>query len=340
MRHPLKPTQKRMREIGLRPFVYNNIVVAAEAFDRGIEVTTVGRGTRLNLRHGNRRHFWTMGTNSLNSAFAIQCANHKDVTSRLLRTNGVNAPENAVFAADESKRAWAWAEPIAPVVVKPKDGIQGIGVYVDLDNWESFSTAFEAVAEMKGDVLVERFVPGKDHRVLVVDGEVVAVTHRIAANVVGDGSSSVAELIEEKNTHRRFIHKKLTVDEAVAQYVAKQGLSLASVPAKDQFVQLRGTCNVHTGGDATDATDTIAEEHLRMAVDAARAIPDLRIAGFDFQISDAGEASVLEVNSNSMISLHHFPWTGEPRDAASAVLNAMFPETARPTPTVTRHLTS
>lgn len=331
MKHSLKATREKMRQIGLRPNIYNNMVVAAEAFDRGIKVSTSGtRGTRINMEHEGRRHFWRLGTNSLNHRLAIRCADMKEITSRLLRSANVAAPENTIFGADDKKRAWAWAEPVTPVVVKPADGLQGTDVYVDISDWETFSAAFDRVAQSKSEVLVERFHPGQDHRILVIDNQVIAATRRIAANVTGDGTSTISKLIEAKNQTRRRIHKRLVVDDIVINYLDKRDLTLDSIPADGEHVQLRGTANLHTGGDAMDATDLLTAEQIRLAEEASRAIPGLRVAGFDMLISDSGEGAVLEINSNPMISMHHFPWKGDVRDAASALLNAMFPETARP----------
>lgn len=320
-----------MQQIGLRSNIYNNMVIAAEAFDRGIDVSTSGnRGTRINMEHEGRRHFWRLGTNSLNHRLAIRCADMKEIASRLLRSASVAAPENTIFCADDKKRAWAWAESVVPVVVKPADGMQGVDVYVDISDWETFSAAFDRVAQSNSEVLVERFHPGQDHRVLVVNNQVVAATRRIAANVTGDGTSTIGELIEVKNQTRRRIHKKLVVDDIVIDYLSQRAQTIDTVPARGEFVQLRGTANLHTGGDAMDATDLLTAEQIRLAEDASRAIPGLRVAGFDMLIADTGEGAILEVNSNPMISMHHFPAIGEPRDAASAVLNAMFPATTRP----------
>nr|WP_254259538.1 ATP-grasp domain-containing protein [Leucobacter chinensis] len=281
------------------------------------------------MRHGDIEHFWRLGSNSLNTELAIKCSDLKEITSRLLRASGINAPENAVFESHDAKRAWAWAEPVVPVVVKPKNGLQGTGVFVDIDTWEDFSQAFETVASMKNEVLVERFHPGNDHRVLVINNKVVAATRRFPANVCGDGILNISELVEAKNKTRRFIHKKLTIDGSVHRHLQKEGRTLSTIPKAGEIVFLRGTANLHTGGDAMDATDSLTEEQITLAENASRAIPGLLIAGFDILLPDSpkGKASVLEVNQNPMISMHHYPWIGEPRDAASAVLNAMFPET-------------
>lgn len=324
--------REKMKDIGLRTSSWNNLVIATEALERGVHISTTGRGMKVRMRHGKTRHFWRSGRNSLNSPLARRCADYKVVTNNLLRSAGVHAPDNAIFSAGEAPRAWAWAKPIAPVVVKPNNGMQGDGVFVDIHSWDSFSQAFDSVASRKGLVLVERFHPGQDHRVLVVDGEVVAATRRLAAHVVGDGESTIAQLVEAKNAIRPAIHKKIKLDDTAIRYIGRIGLTVSSIPAKDDTIQLRGTANLHTGGDAMDATDLLTSEQIEYVRRAARTIPGLRIAGFDLLIPQepgGDKPVILEINENPMISMHHFPAIGLPRDAAKAVVDAMFPETSR-----------
>lgn len=341
---PYPETRRRMKELGLQVPMWNNQVVVAEALARGIEVSATPPGKRVRLAHAGRSHFWLMGRSSLNTRLAGRAAVQKEVFSRLLRSQGFEAPENAVFSAGESSRAWAWAEPIAPVVVKPSDGLQGTGVHVDLSSWEEFREAFDRVAALASDVLVEHFAPGRDHRALVVDGRVVSVTRRIPANVVGDGVADIAELVRRKNQDRGVVHKKLRLDDAVERHLARQDLGLDSVPEAGRQVFIRGTANLHTGGDVVDATDDLPAEVISFVERASTAVPGLRLAGYDVLLPEASDPAgdfgdsaagaepprptILEANHNPMISGHHFPWAGSPRDAAGAVLDAMFPETA------------
>lgn len=174
---------------------------------------------------------------------------------------------------------------------------------------------------------MEQFLGGVEHRVLLVDNKIVAVTRRIPANVVGDGCSTIEELVEEKNRDRGIIHKPLAINHETSRVIEKQSMVLSSVPDFGQRVYLRSTSNLHTGGDAVDATDELGVEERELAERATRAVPGLRLAGLDLLVStQAGtSSSVLEINSNPMISMHHFPMEGSPRDAAARVLDAMFP---------------
>lgn len=243
-----------------------------------------------------------------------------------------------MFGPDDTRRAWAWAKPLRPVVVKPHNQNQGQGVHVGLTDRRAFSRAFDEVARAYGSVLVEQFATGTEHRVLVVDGRVVAATLRVPANVEGDGRSTVEQLVEQKNAERKTergrVHKPLQLDGLAVAQLRRQKLHPGSVPGDGQRVYLRATSNIHTGGDAHDATDDLAPDEVALVERAAAAIPGLGLGGFDVLLPrQPGETdiSILEVNPSPMVSMHHFPWVGQPRDAAGAILDTMFPAT-RPSP--------
>ncbi len=320
-----------MRSIGIAPTSWTNTVVVAEALERGVTVEKHPTRRGLLLSHGAKSYRWSGGANTLNTRLAILTANQKDVASRLLRNAGHNAPENAVFRPGETARAWAWADELLPVVLKPRDGRQGNDVHVGVREEEEFFRIFDALAERHGDVLVEKFCSGTEHRCLLVEHKLIAVTERRPASVEGDGRSSVAELVSKKNKDRGRIHKPLSLGPDEQQTLARAGLHVDSVPKEGQRVYLRVTSNLHTGGDAIDATDAVTPEEKAQIEAMSRSIPGLRVAGFDVLLPRSkgdGPLTVLEVNKAPMISMHHFPWEGEARNAAGAVLDAMFPAVA------------
>ncbi|NED97156.1 hypothetical protein G1H11_17800 [Phytoactinopolyspora alkaliphila] len=270
----------------------------------------------------------------MNTRLAVRCSRQKEITSRLLRARGVPAPENTYFHGDDLDRAWAWAEPVLPVVVKPHNGSQGDAVYVNITERAAFDRAFVAVAQRFGGVLIEVFCRGVEHRVTTVDGEIVAVTKRVPAHVVGDGHATVETLVDRKNelrkSSRNRIHKMLTLDDTSVAHLAESGLSPTSVPEAGQQVFLRGTSNISSGGDAMDATDELQPDEAEVVRLATRALPGVRLAGFDVLLPrDDGHDGVciLETNLAPMISMHHFPWHGKPREPAARILDAMFPLT-------------
>lgn len=326
-----KLAHKHMLKIGLNPNRWNNKVIVAEALARDIEVIKGNHSRRVVLRLDAQEHFWQQGYTSLNTLLARRCVHLKDVSNRLLRSRDVSSPENALFKSDEPERAWAWADDIAPVVVKPLNGRQGTDIYTNIDSSESLKQVFKELAPRYPDLLVEQFRRGSDYRVLVVGGRFIAATNRIAAHIVGDGESSVTELVESKNENRPKLHKKIKLDEISRFYLSEQNISFEHVPDAGKIVTLRGAANRSAGGDVIDASDALTPKEKRMAEAAVRAIPGLNSAGLDILLPrKAGDdpACVIELNSSPNIAPHHFPSEGSPRDAASAVLDAMFPQTA------------
>lgn len=315
---------------GLRRQI-NMALMVRRALDRGVTVTPEKRRKVL-LSYCGRSAWFTGSRSSINARLAVRCADNKDITSSLLRAHGFNAPENHVFGATDLRRAWAWAEPIAPVVVKPASGQEGRLVHVVLSGFSEFASAFTAVGAEDGRVLVEEAVSGADRRVTVVDGRVVAATRRYPAHVVGDGSTTVAGLVEQKNVQRRLsanpVHKSLHLGEVELRSLRAQGKTTHTIPADAEIVHLRRAANVATGGDAVDATDDLAPEEVDYVERAVRSIPDLRFCGIDLLTDlEAGlDPWILEVNSNPSVSPHHYPWGGQPGDVISALLEAMLPD--------------
>lgn len=242
------------------------------------------------------------------------------------------ATENAVFARGESLRAWNWAQNFESVVIKPVDGHQGQDVFIGLSTREEFSDAYEAVAAREsGRVLVEEFCHGVEHRCLLVNGKLFAATRRRAASVLGDGVSSIGALVDDKNKSRGPIHRRVEVDEEAHSLLADEGLRLDSVVAEGERVYLRRASNIHRGGDAIDATDDLTAEEIAAVEKIASTLRGAKLIGADVLLPRDGQGSVprvIELNTEPMISMHHFPWEGTPRDAAGAVLDVMFPATS------------
>lgn len=218
-----------------------------------------------------------------------------------------------------------------PVVVKPANGIMGRNVFVGVHKKRDFLAAFETVsAADKGKILVEKFYEGVEHRCLVVDRRLIAVTRRRPASVLGDGVHSVAELVELKNVDRGPIHLDVRLDDSAEELLSRSGMTPDSIPGAGQRIFLRSTSNLHQGGDALDATDELSAEEAGIAESVARAIPGARCIGVDILFPrepGQGTARVIEVNTNPMVSMHHFPYEGQPRNVAGAIIDAMFPST-------------
>jgi D-alanine-D-alanine ligase-like ATP-grasp enzyme len=321
--------RKTLSELGF-PRHWGNIAVVHEALRRGVEVSKADRRPRIAFRHGGEEHRWQSGWTTLNSPLARKIGRFKDLQSRIFLNHGVNAPEGAIFLPGQAERAWHWAAPLETLVVKPHNGTHGNDVHVGVENWDEFLAAFERVSDARGQVLVEKFHAGVEHRCLMVDNRLVAATRRRPASVVGDGTSTIEELVRLKNKNRGKIHKPLRMRDQERHHLAAQNLSFDSVPPDGDRVYLLGTSNVHTGGDALDATKEITKAERTMIKKAAKAIPGLRVVGMDVLLPRSpgdSEPTVIEVNEAPMISMHHFPWEGRRRNVARHIMDAMFPET-------------
>jgi len=270
-----------------------------------------------------------------------QISREKGLSLSVLGACGLPVPRSAI--AHKAEDAVRFARQIGyPVVVKPVAGGKGAGVSVHLTTDEAVTTAFEATkgrSDWKGAV-VQAFVEGDDHRLLVVGGKFVAAAKRMPPRVTGDGTSTIRALIHAEN--RAGLRKPtygpwpetIKIDKETERLVEEQGLSLEAVPEAGRSVYLKRTANMSTGGIAVDVTDTIHPDHIRMAEDAARAI-GLDIAGVDFMTADitqpqsAVPGRILEVNATPGLRPH---WVGNPeRDVVGPFIDRLIPpgETGR-----------
>ncbi|MGK5677825.1 cyanophycin synthetase [Actinoplanes sp. URMC 104] len=309
--------------------------IIAAARRRGIPVERFDDLSLLRLGWGNRRRLAWAAMTDRTSGVGIDIAGDKQVTRRLLTEAGVPMPAGgaARTAAEALDRL---ARLGGPVVVKPRCGRQGEHVALDLCTPEEVERAFHAAG---GDVIVERQLGGRDYRVLVVAGEVVAAAERIAAHVVGDGRSTVAELADRVNAdpRRGLGHSRvLTRVTCVPAVLARQGCTVDSVPPPGRTVWLAGTGNLSTGATSHDVTDLIHPEVARLCLRVTALLGldiagiDLRLPGIDEPVPPPGSddevtAGVLEVNAVPGLRMHLAPVRGRSRDVGDAIVRAMFP---------------
>ncbi len=266
---------------------------------------------------------------------AVEIASDKEETNRILGDLGLPVPEQRlVYGTKDAVRA---AERMGyPVVVKPFNANHGRGVSLDLQDAEHIDIAFHKAQEHSRGVLVEKFATGFDHRILVVDGEVIAVSKRVPGHVVGDGTSTIEELVEKVNEDpRRGIGHEKVLTRIELDYQATRLLELMhytseTVPTEGEVVYLRSTGNLSTGGTSVDLTDVIHPDNAGMARRSAKAI-GLDVAGVDFiteditkSYKDAG-GIICEVNAAPGFRMHTNPSEGTPRDVAGPVLDMLFP---------------
>jgi cyanophycin synthetase len=312
--------------------------IVAAAKRRGIPALRLNEGSLIQFGHGARqRRVWTAETDRT-GAIAEAIAQDKDLTRDLLRGVGVPVPEGRPVLGPED--AWAAAEEIGPpVVVKPRYGNHGRGVTTNLSTREQVAQAFAAARAHDDEIIVERFVPGSDFRLLVVGEQLVAAALREPPQVVGDGRSTVAELVAVLNRDPRRSDGHATalslikLDAIALTVLAEQGLAPDSVPAEGQRVLIRRNANLSSGGTATDVTDQVHPRTAASAVAAARVV-GLDIAGVDVvapaidePLQESGGA-VVEVNAGPGLRMHLEPSAGTPRPVGEAIVRMLFPRGA------------
>lgn len=268
---------------------------------------------------------------------AVEIASDKEETNKLLSSLGLPVPvQRLVYSEEEAVK---WANRIGyPVVVKPLDANHGRGVSINLTEDDHVKTAFGQARERgkSRGVLVESYVTGFDHRMLVVNGRLIAAAKRVPGHVVGNGESTIRELVEKVNDDpRRGIgHEKvltqIQIDHQAERLIVQKGYTSESVLEKGEVLYLRSTANLSTGGTAIDVTDVLHPDNREMAERAVKAI-GLDVGGLDFLTDDITQSyntmggAIVEVNAAPGFRMHVAPSEGEPRDVAGPVMEMLFP---------------
>lgn len=309
------------------------------ARDRDIPWLRLNNASLLQLGHGRFQRrvqaTITSGTNHI----AVELASDKEETNKILADLGLPVPKQ-VLAYNPREAVRAAGRIGFPVVVKPLNANHGRGISIRLWDDEAVETAFDhAQANNRGGsrgVIVETFVEGLDHRMLVVNGELVAVSKRVPGHVVGDGKNTIEALVNEVNSDpRRGVgHEKdltrIELDRQAQELMDKYGYDKDSVPAEGEVVYLRSTANLSTGGTAIDVTDMVHPDNREMAARAVKAI-GLDVGGVDFLCPDISRsytetgAAICEINAAPGFRMHVSPSEGKSRDVSGAVMEMLFP---------------
>lgn len=309
-----------------------SIVDAAIA--RGIPYQRLTEGSLVQLGWGSKQRRIQAAETSETSAIAESIAQDKDLTKRLLHAAGVPVPMGKIVTtADE---AWeTYLELKVPVAIKPRDGNQGKGVAVNISTREQIDIAFAAASKISSEVIVERYLPGQDHRFLVIGNQLVAAARREPPYVTGDGVHTVRELVDEVNKdplrgdgHATSL-SKIRIDEIAISTLKNQNLTPESVPAKGLRVTLRNNANLSTGGTATDVTDDVHPDLAASAIAAAQMV-GLDICGVDvvcenvFKPLEEQGGGIVEVNAAPGLRMHLHPSYGKGRPVGEAIISTMF----------------
>ncbi|KQZ56394.1 MULTISPECIES: cyanophycin synthetase [unclassified Lysobacter] len=310
-----------------------SLVRAAE--ERGIPWLRLNTQSLIQFGHGKYQQRIQATITGRTPHIAVELASDKEETNKILASLGLPVPRQELVT-DASGAVRAARKLGGAVVTKPYNGNHGRGITINISAEDEIRAGFEAAREHSRSVIVETYVGGDDHRLLVVNGELIAATRRTPGHVVGDGKRTIAELVEAVNQDpRRGVgHEKvltrLELDAQAALMMERVGYTAESVPADDEVVYLRSTANLSTGGTATDVTDIIHPDNRDMAVRAVRAI-GLDVGGVDFISPNIAESyknaggGICEINAAPGFRMHVAPSEGTPRDAAGPVIDMLFP---------------
>jgi cyanophycin synthetase len=329
----LKDLQDLARDAALGPST-ETLVKEAEA--RDIPWMPLSARAMIQLGYGVHQKRIQATLSNYSGILGVELACDKEGTKQILRDAGVPVPRGTVIQyLDELEGA---IEEVGgfPIVIKPLDGNHGRGITIDINSWDEAEQAYDVARDISRAVIVERFYKGRDHRVLVINGKLVAVAERVPAHVIGDGKSTVEELIETTNRdpNRGEGHDnvltKIIVDRTSMDLLVRQGYTLDTVLNSGEICYLRATANLSTGGIAVDRTDDIHPENIWLAQRVAKTI-GLDIAGIDIVTPDITQplrdvdGVIVEVNAAPGFRMHVCPSSGLPRNVAAPVMEMLFP---------------
>jgi cyanophycin synthetase len=309
-----------------------SIVYAAVA--RNIPYRRLTEGSMVQFGWGSKQRRIQAAETDRTSAVAESIAQDKELTKTLLNAAGVPVPVGR--PVENAADAWAAALELGgAVVVKPQDGNQGKGVTVNLTTREQVEAAYVAAFKISDEVLVERYLSGQDHRLLVIGNKLVAAARREPPLVVGDGVRTVRQLVEQVNSDPRRGEghatslTKIRFDDIALARLAVDGLTAESIPAKGMRVILRNNANLSTGGTATDVTDDVHPDFAARAIAAAQMV-GLDIAGVDIvcnnvlrPLEEQG-GGIVELNAAPGLRMHLQPSFGKGRAVGEAIIANMF----------------
>ncbi|MDQ1924818.1 cyanophycin synthetase [Massilia pseudoviolaceinigra] len=309
--------------------------VLAAARRRGIPLIRLTDSANLfQLGWGSRQKRLQATVTGRTNYIAVDIASDKQLTKTLLEQAGLPVPEGGtVRSADDAVRMASRIE--GPVTVKPLDANQGKGVTTRCCNDEEVRTAFAHAREHARTVIVERFLKGRDYRVLVTGNKVAAASWRRPPHVTGDGMSTIRQLVAVENSspargegHTNIL-TRIPLDDIALEVLHKQGMDADSVAPAGTVVELRGNANLSTGGTAEDVTDLLPRSTVQICIRAAKTI-GLDVAGIDIVCEDIAKplaaqgGGIIEVNAAPGIRMHQYPSAGTPRDAGDAIVESMF----------------
>ncbi|MBM6860133.1 ATP-grasp domain-containing protein, partial [Clostridium saudiense] len=259
---------------------------------------------------------------------------NKVVTKKVLEDNNIKVPKGEEYSSLEEAIGKSSKFVGKPIVIKPKSTNFGIGVSIFTEgaSKDDMLKAFEIAFENDKTVLIEEFIKGKEYRFLVVGDQVLGILHRVPANVVGDGISTISELVNLKNEDPlrgkgyKTPLENIILDKNAELFLKQRGIDFNYIPRVDEIVYLRENSNISTGGDSIDYTDDIPQRFKDIAVKATKAV-EAKICGVDMMIEDYKDKdssyAIIELNFNPAIHIHSYPYKGKERNIAVEILKLL-----------------
>ena len=309
--------------------------IIEEAESRGIPWIRLNRYSLCQLGYGMNQKRIQATVTSQTSSIAVELAGDKEDTKYLLEQAEIPVPRGEIVRS-EAGLADAVKSLGYPLVIKPINGNHGRGITTNIQTWEDAVSALQAAKDVSRSVIVERFITGEDFRLLVINHKLVAAAKRTPAGITGNGKDTIRALIDAVNADERrgYGHEKvltqITVDEMTTGLIEEAGYTMDSVLADGEWLKLKDTANLSTGGTSTDVTDIVHPYNVFMAERISRII-GLDICGIDIMTTDISvplpetRGAVLEVNAGPGFRMHLAPSEGLPRNVAEPVVDMLFP---------------
>lgn len=309
--------------------------IVEEAQSRGIPWIRLNRHSLVMLGYGVNQKRIQATVTSQTSSIAVEIACDKEDTKNLLEASNIPVPRGRiVYDEEDLKRVLEIID--FPVVIKPISGNHGRGATINIKSWDEAVEALALAKRISRAIIVEKYIVGLDHRVLLINFKYVAAAKRTPAMVTGDGKSTIQQLVDEVNSDSRrgYGHENvltaIKIDETTLNILEEHKLDLNSVLKKGEEIHLKATANLSTGGTSTDVTDSVHPANVFMCERIARII-GLDICGIDIMTNDISKplnetgGAVLEVNAAPGFRMHIAPTEGLPRNVAEPVIDMLYP---------------
>ena len=328
----LDELRKLKRYYGLGPSS-KSIIAAAE--EKNIPWTRLDSKSTIQLGYGSNQKIFQATITANTSSIAVSTACNKEATKNVLSRARIPIPAGDICSTEEELQLII-DKINFPIVIKPLDGNHGKGATINITDFEAAKLALTAAQDYCKYAIVEKYISGYDYRILVIDNKFVAASKRIPAHVIGDGHSTVSELLEAVNsdpkrgTGHEAVLTKITLDNDTFTLLQQNNYTVESIPEKGKTVFLKSTANLSTGGTAIDVTDEIHAENKFLAERVARII-GLDVCGIDVMAKSLSEpirnngGVVLEVNAAPGFRMHLEPSEGKPRQVGRAVVDMLYP---------------